>query len=173
METFYLGLNALEIFGHIDTFVFDVDGVMTDNQLLVANSGEVSRSYNAKDGQALRHAVDLGIRICIISGGKGDSLVKRFEGLGIFDIYVGVVDKGEVLSRWMHSHKIDPSKTLYMGDDVPDLKAMRLVGLPCCPTDAAPEVVEFSRYVSHLKGGDGCVRDVMEKIFRSQGKWNF
>jgi 3-deoxy-D-manno-octulosonate 8-phosphate phosphatase (KDO 8-P phosphatase) len=172
METFYLGLNALEIFSHIDTFVFDVDGILTDNQLLVLESGEGVRSFNVKDGYILKYALGLGHRICIITGGKGVGLVKRLEGLGIYDIYLGVEEKGEVLKRWMKSHNVNPATTMYMGDDVPDLSAMRLVGLPCCPTDAVPEVIEMSRYVSPLKGGEGCVRDVMEKIFRVQGKWN-
>jgi 3-deoxy-D-manno-octulosonate 8-phosphate phosphatase (KDO 8-P phosphatase) len=173
METFYLGLNALEIFSHIKTFVFDVDGVLTDGQILALETGEVVRSFNAKDGYALRYAIDTGFKVCIISGGKGTALIKRLEGLGIQDIYLGINEKGDVLRHWMETCHIDPATTMYMGDDIPDISAMRLVGLPCCPNDAVPEVIENSRYVSHLKGGEGCVRDVMEKIFRSQGKWNY
>lgn len=164
-------MNYLEKFKAIDTFIFDVDGVLTNSQLLVTEAGELLRSMNTRDGYALQKAVKLGYRVVIITGGKSAGVTKRLEGLGIKDIYVGVQNKMEVFRQYVHDNQLDTANILYMGDDLPDYKVMRLVGLPACPHDAAQEILEIAQYVSPKDGGAGCVRDVIEKVLKLAGKW--
>ena len=167
-----LGINALEILKHIKVFVFDVDGVLTNGDILVTEEGELLRSMNVKDGYAMHRAIKEGYKIGVITAGKSLGVVKRLEILGVHDIFHGVTDKVEVYKRYIQSHNIDQSTVLYMGDDLPDFKVMQLVGLPTCPSDAAPEIMEISRYISPFSGGKGCVRDVIEKVMRLHGKWS-
>ncbi|SDS63732.1 3-deoxy-D-manno-octulosonate 8-phosphate phosphatase (KDO 8-P phosphatase) [Gillisia sp. Hel1_33_143] len=163
--------NYKEYLNHIDTFIFDVDGVLTDGTIQISTEGELLRSMNIKDGYALKTAVKEGFTVCIISGGKNEGVRKRLRDLGITDIYLGVQDKVEVLDEFIDVYNLNKDNVLYMGDDIPDLHVMKLIGMPCCPQDAAPEVKEISRYVSHKKGGKGCVRDVIEQVLKVQGKW--
>ncbi|MGO3262742.1 KdsC family phosphatase [Mesonia sp.] len=163
--------NYKEILNDITTFVFDVDGVLTDGTVHVSSEGELLRSMNIKDGYALKKAVKSGYTVCIISGGKNEAVRKRLNGLGITDIYLGVEDKVECLEKLFDSHGIKAENVAYMGDDIPDLYPMRLIGLPTCPQDAVPEVKAISKYISHKNGGKGCGRDLIEQVLKVQGKW--
>lgn len=155
----------------INTFVFDVDGVLTDGSIQISTKGDLLRTMNIKDGYALKVAKEAGYIVCIISGGKNEGVRKRLRDLGINDIYLGVEDKVEQLDEFFDIYEITAEEVLYMGDDIPDYYPMKLVGLPCCPQDAAPEVKEISLYISHKCGGEGCVRDVIEQVMKVQGKW--
>ena len=156
----------------ITTFVFDVDGVLTDGSVLVTTDGEMLRTMNIKDGYALKTAVDAGYHICIISGGSNEGVRKRLNGLGIKDIYLGAHNKVEQLQEYMSVNEIETKQMLYMGDDLPDTVVMQLAGLPCCPQDAVQEIKAISKYISHKNGGKGAVRDVIEQVMKVQGKWN-
>lgn len=163
--------NYKEYLNHVDTFIFDVDGVLTDGSIQVSTNGELLRTMNIKDGYALKTAQKAGYTVCIISGGTNEGVRKRLRDLGITNIFLGIHDKVEKLDEFFDIYEINPENVLYMGDDIPDLYPMRLVGMPCCPQDAAAEIKEISRYVSHKKGGEGCVRDVIEQVLKVQGKW--
>ncbi|MTE27601.1 KdsC family phosphatase [Winogradskyella ouciana] len=156
----------------ITTFIFDVDGVLTDGTINVTTNGEMLRTMSIKDGFALKTAVDAGFNICIISGGSNEGVRKRLEGLGIKDIFLGAHNKIDQLNEYTSKNNIDKTNVLYMGDDIPDFPVMKLVGLPCCPQDAAPEIKAISKYVSHKNGGKGAVRDVIEQVLKVQNKWN-
>ncbi|WP_109300130.1 HAD family hydrolase [Aquimarina sp. AU474] len=160
-----------EYLQHITTFIFDVDGVLTDGTVLIHTDGELLRTMNIKDGYALKTAVQQGFNVCIISGGKNEGVRKRLSGLGIKDIYLGAHQKVKQLNEYMDIYDIKIENVLYMGDDIPDLPVMEMVGLPTCPQDAVAEVKEVSKYVSFKKGGKGCVRDVIEQVLKVQGKW--
>ncbi|QNJ98592.1 KdsC family phosphatase [Constantimarinum furrinae] len=160
-----------EYLNHIKTFVFDVDGVLTDGTIMVTTEGEMYRSMNIKDGYALKTAVDKGYTVVIISGGSNEGVRKRLNGLGITHIYLGTHAKTETLQTFLKEHQLKSENALFMGDDLPDLEVMKIVGLPCCPQDAAPEIKDISAYVSHKKGGKGCVRDVIEQVLKVQGNW--
>ena len=160
-----------EYLNQITTFVFDVDGVLTDGSLQISTKGELLRTMNTKDGYAMKMALKAGFTVCIISGGKNEGVRERLRGLGITDIYLGVDDKVEQMDEFFDIYDIKPEQVLYMGDDIPDYYPMKLVGLPCCPQDAVPELKEISLYVSHKDGGEGCVRDVIEQVMKVQGKW--
>jgi 3-deoxy-D-manno-octulosonate 8-phosphate phosphatase (KDO 8-P phosphatase) len=161
-----------EYLHQITTFVFDVDGVLTDGSIMVTTTGELLRRMNMKDGYALKTAVDLGYHICIISGGSNEGVRIRLEGLGVKHISLGSHNKVAVLKEFLANHHIKPQQVLYMGDDLPDYQVMQQVGLPCCPQDAVPEIKNISKYVSHKNGGCGAVRDVIEQVLKVQDNWN-
>ena len=160
-----------EYLNEITTFIFDVDGVLTDGSVVVTTKGEMLRRMNIKDGYALKTAVDNGYNVCIISGGSNEGVRVRLRGLGVTDIHLGVSNKIDQLEEYLDIYGIDTQNVLYMGDDIPDLYVMQKVGLPCCPQDAAPEIKSISKYVSHKEGGMGAVRDVIEQVMKVQGKW--
>lgn len=164
-------MNELERFKQINTFIFDVDGVLTNSELIILENGQLLRKMNTRDGYALKRAVDKGYRVCIITGGGSSGVTLRLKGLGITDIYSKIHDKIDAFEEYIHAYDIDPVHILYMGDDVPDYDVMRKVILPACPFDAASEILEISQYVSPMKGGEGCVRDVIEKVLKLRGDW--
>jgi 3-deoxy-D-manno-octulosonate 8-phosphate phosphatase (KDO 8-P phosphatase) len=160
-----------EIMPQISTFIFDVDGVLTDGTVTIFPNGELIRTMNIKDGYALKTAVDMGYNVCIISGGTNPAVKSRLQALGITDIYLGAHHKIEHMNEYMDIYNIDPSNVLYMGDDIPDIPVMKICGLAACPKDAVPEVQRISGYISQKKGGKGCVRDVIEQVLKVQDKW--
>lgn len=164
-------MNALSLFPPVRCFIFDVDGVMTDGSLLILENGEQLRRMSIRDGYALQLAVKKGYRLCILSGARQTGVQKRLQGLGIRDIFTGVENKKEKLDEYMKRHELERNAVLYMGDDLPDLEAMRLAGLPACPADAAPEIKAVCRYISPFGGGQGCVRDVIEKVLKLNHHW--
>lgn len=164
-------MNILDLFNPIRTFVFDIDGVMTDGSLLVTETGDLLRIMNIKDGYATAQAVKKGYNVWVISGGKQQAVCIRLNKLGVMETHVDVQDKKKLLLDLFEKHKAEPGSTLYMGDDIPDLAVMRLCGLPCCPNDAVPEIRAAARYISPFNGGRGCVRDVIEKVLKLNGDW--
>lgn len=155
----------------IKAFIFDVDGVLTDGSITLMPDGEHVRIMNIKDGYALQLAVKKGFKVAIISGGKSENVRKRLNELGVTDIYLGSHTKIETFNEFIELYAITPEEVLYMGDDIPDYEVMKIVGVPTCPADSAPEIKEISIYVSQIKGGKGCARDVIEQVLRVQNKW--
>ena len=155
----------------ITTFIFDVDGVLTDGSVILDSSGEMVRTMHTKDGYALQHAVKKGYNIVIITGGNSIMVKKRLEGLGIRDVFLAVHDKLPVMNKYLKENQINNQEVLYMGDDIPDFPCLKEVGVSTCPHDAAIEIREISDYISHIDGGKGCVRDVIEQTLRVQNKW--
>jgi 3-deoxy-D-manno-octulosonate 8-phosphate phosphatase (KDO 8-P phosphatase) len=160
-----------EYLHQITTFVFDVDGVLTDGTVHVTSNGEMLREMNIRDGYALKAAVEQGYHVVIISGGSNEGVRIRLRNLGITNIHLGVPDKVETLKEFCDVYGTQMENILYMGDDLPDYHVMKLVGLPCCPQDASPEIKEVSLYVSHKNGGKGAVREVIEQVMKVQGNW--
>ncbi|WP_310557896.1 HAD-IIIA family hydrolase [Flavobacterium sp.] len=161
-----------EIMNHITTFIFDIDGVLTDGSVFVTNEGEMLRTMNIRDGFALKAAVESGYNVCVISGGSNEGVRVRLRNLGITDIHLGSPDKVETYKEYIELYNIQSEQVLYMGDDIPDFHVMKLVGLPTCPQDASPEIKAISKYISHKNGGKGAVREVIEQVMKVQGKWN-
>ncbi|HPH99822.1 MAG TPA: HAD hydrolase family protein [Chitinophagaceae bacterium] len=148
-----------------------MDGVLTDGSLLIMPDGVMTRRMNIKDGYALRLAVEKGYQMSIISGGSSVEVQERLQKLGITDVHLKVQDKKKLLQALINNHQAKPKEILYMGDDVPDFEVMGIVGLPCCPADAARDILDISAYISPYNGGHGCVRDVIEKVLRLHNKW--
>ena len=161
----------LDRFKKIKTFVFDVDGVLTDGGLLVFDDGQMVRKMNIKDGYALQLALKRGYRILIISGGTSEAVRERLNRLGITDVYLRVHNKEEVLNEYIRTHNLSWDQVLFMGDDIPDYIVMKKAGLPCAPADAAPEIKQLSLYISPVSGGFGCARDVIEKVLKLNDDW--
>ncbi len=164
-------MNVLERFQAITTFVFDVDGVLTDNTVLVTEEGHQLRAMNVRDGYAIKKAIDEGFKVAIITGGKSEGVIKRLRGLGVTEVFVGIQDKLATLEDYLFHHSLSIEQVLYMGDDMPDVPPMRIVALPVCPSDACNEAMQIAKYVSPYSGGRGCVRDVIEKVLVLNGKW--
>jgi 3-deoxy-D-manno-octulosonate 8-phosphate phosphatase (KDO 8-P phosphatase) len=162
----------LASFSHISTFVFDVDGVMTDGSLLVLPDGVMARRMNIKDGYALQLAVKKGYRVLVISGGDSPEVKDRLQKLGVTEVWMKTHQKKQVLAEYLLQHNIPKEQVLYMGDDIPDIDVIELAGLPCCPADAVQEIKDKVVYISHVGGGAGCVRDVIEKVMKLRGDWN-
>jgi 3-deoxy-D-manno-octulosonate 8-phosphate phosphatase (KDO 8-P phosphatase) len=164
-------MSALSQFTTVKHFIFDIDGVLTDGSLIVSADGSLLRMMNIKDGYALQLAIKKGYTISIISGAKGEGLLKRFDGLGIENVHLGISNKLQKLHEVEIKHSIDLTKTLYMGDDMPDIEVMKNVGLSCCPSDACIEVKTIAKYISSFAGGQGCVRDVIERVLKLNNDW--
>ncbi|MFO8055255.1 MAG: HAD hydrolase-like protein [Bacteroidales bacterium] len=163
--------NYKELLKNINTLVFDYDGVFTDNLVLIMQDGELLRSSNTKDGYAVELAAGKGFRIAVITGGKSDSVKERMHNLGVEHVYTHVSDKREKLLGFMKAHDIRRENVLYMGDDIPDILAMKEVILPCCPADAVEEVKSICHYISDNKGGQAAVRDIIEQVLKAQNLW--
>lgn len=161
----------LNAFQHITTFVFDVDGVLTDGTLLVLPNGVMARKMNIKDGYALQLAIKRGYRVLIISGGDSPEVKDRLNKLGVTEVWMKAHNKQQILADYLAQHQIPKQEVLYMGDDIPDLEVIQLAGLPACPADAAQEIKDKSIYISHLAGGMGCARDVIEKVLKLRNDW--
>ena len=164
---------AEDLFKNITTFIFDIDGVLTDGAVLVLENGLQARRMSIKDGFALQLAVKSGYRVMAVSGSSPSPVIDRLNKLGIVEVHMSVLDKKSFVTAYIDKNKLRPAEVLYMGDDLPDLPVMRIVGLPTCPADAVPEIVGIAQYVSPVDGGCGCVRDVIEKVLRLNNHWHY
>ena len=164
--------NFKEDIVKVRAFIFDVDGVMTDGGIMpIGDGSDFIRKYNAKDGYAIAYAVRRGYKVCVISGGHGNLLRSRMERLGVTRMYLNCMDKISAMKEFFADYDLNPADTIYMGDDIPDLECMQMVGIPVCPADACSEVIAASRYVSEFGGGKGAVRDIVEQTLRAQDEW--
>jgi 3-deoxy-D-manno-octulosonate 8-phosphate phosphatase (KDO 8-P phosphatase) len=152
------------------TFLFDVDGVFTDNSVLLLPDTDPVRTFYVRDAYAVQHAVKEGLRIIIISGGSSMGVAESFRRLGVSEVYLSTHDKLALFNKLVEQG-LDPSTAAYMGDDIPDLPVMRQVAFPCAPHDATEEVKAVAAFISGLPGGRGCVRDLLEQVLKVQGKW--
>lgn len=164
-------MNLLQRLGLISTFVFDVDGVLTDGSLLVLPNGVIARRMNVKDGYALQLAVKRGYRVIIISGGNSPEVRERLAKLGVHEVWMNVENKLECLQDYIEKHQLQTSEVLFMGDDIPDFELMTYAGVSSCPNDAVAEIKQQAHYISPINGGFGCVREVIEKVMKIRGDW--
>ncbi|MBP6556913.1 MAG: HAD-IIIA family hydrolase [Flavobacterium sp.] len=167
-----MGKSYKEVMNEITTFIFDVDGVLTDSSVHVTENGEMLRIMNIRDGFAMKAAIESGYHVCIISGGNNEGVRIRLKNLGITNIHLASPDKVATFKEYTELYNIKPEQVLYMGDDIPDFHVMQLVGLPTCPQDAVAEIKAISKYISHKNGGRGAVREVIEQVMKVQGKWH-
>lgn len=163
-------MDLLKSFARITTFVFDVDGVLTDGTVLLLENGLQARRMNIKDGLALQLAMKQ-FRVVIVSGSYSEPVLKRLQYLGLTEIFLGTKDKLGFLKTYLQEHHLNWSEVLYMGDDLPDIGVLQRAGLACCPADAVPDVKAACHYISTKAGGDGCVRDVIEKVLKLTSHW--
>lgn len=162
----------LEKIKHIKAFVLDVDGVLTDGTVLVTETGEQLRRFSIRDGYALQLAVKRGYHVVALSGGRSKGIELRLKGLGITEVYLGLESKLATYQSFLDKFSLSSEQVLFIGDDIPDLPVLKIAGLPVCPADAAEEVKSICTYISPKKGGEGCVRELIEKVLKIRGDWN-
>ena len=166
-------MDNMPDFKSVTTFIFDVDGVLTDGTVLVLENGLQARRMHIKDGFALQMAVKNNYRVLIVSGSNSPQVVDRLQRLGIKEVHMSVASKKDFISAYILKNNLRKEETLFMADDLPDLPAMSIVGIPCCPADAVEEIREVVQYISPLNGGNACVRDVIEKVLIPNGHWHY
>lgn len=157
--------------GSIAGIAFDVDGVLSPATVPLGDDGVPRRMTNLRDGYALVQAVRAGLHIAIISGGYQEAVRRRFELIGVQDIYLGAGDKLPLLREWMEKRGLVPEQVAYVGDDVPDVAPMQAVGLPVAPSDATPDAYCAARHITRAAGGYGVARELIEEILRDRGLW--
>lgn len=157
---------------HIKAILLDVDGVLTNGMLLLTESGEQLRQFNIKDGYALQLAVKRGLKVAALSGARSKGVEHRLKGLGITDVFLGLETKIDVYNTYLSQNQLSPEQVLFVGDDMPDLQVMKLAGIAVCPADAIEEIKAISHYISPKNGGEGCVRDIIEKVLKIQNLWH-
>ena len=155
----------------IRAIVFDVDGVLSRNTVSTDEQGNPLRTANIKDGYAMQLAQKMGLRLALMTGGRSAAVENRYRYLGLEDIYMGCAVKMQTYEAFLRQYGLTDEEVMYMGDDIPDLEVMRRVGCAVCPADACQEVQQQSCYISHVAGGEGCARDVIEQVLRAQGLW--
>lgn len=163
--------NFKEQLRDVKAFVFDIDGVLSTQTIAMSVWGVPLRTVNLRDGYALQLAVRKGYHVGVISGARSKEYIKRLNTLGVSDIYLNSRRKTESMKELAEKWKTDLKNILYMGDDIPDYEVMKMVGLPACPADADSEIKQISDYISDKKGGEGCVRDVIEQALRLHNNW--
>ena len=155
----------------IELVALDIDGVMTNGDLLITEEGELLRTMDTKDGFALRTAIQEGLKIIFITGGNSQGVIKRLAILGKTEVFYPYDDKLPVLKRYCEENNIAQEHTFYMGDDLPDVPPIKWAGVSACPADAVREVKEAVQHICENPGGKGCVREILELILRQQNKW--
>lgn len=163
--------NFKEHLAGVKAFVFDIDGVLSLQTISLNSFGVPNRTVNLRDGYALQLAVRKGYHVAIISGSNAREYLKRLRLLGIKDVYLNSRSKLEHFNFFLKKHDLKHSDVLFMGDDIPDFEVMKVAGIPVCPADADSEIKQIASYVSDKKGGEGCVRDVIEQVLRLHNKW--
>ncbi len=155
----------------VKALIFDIDGVLSLDTMVLDEDGVPTRTANVKDGYAMRNAVNMGYHLGIITGGNLERVRMRYDSLGVNHIYMGVRDKMKCLDDFMTETGVKLDEILYMGDDLVDYQVMEAVGVPVCPLDAVSEIKEISSYISDKKGGEGCARDIIEQVMKAQNTW--
>lgn len=163
--------NFKEDLSKVKAFVFDIDGVLSLQTIQLSTFGDPRRTVNLRDGYALQLAVKKGYFVGVISGCQSKDYLKRLKNLGVKDVFLGCRNKTEQFDIFTKKYNLDRSEILYMGDDIPDYKVMKIAGVPVCPSDADSEIKQISSYISDRKGGEGAVRDVIEQVLRLHNKW--
>ena len=156
---------------HITTFIFDVDGVLTNSNVILSSSGEMVRTMSTRDGFAIKYALQKNFNIAIISSGNSEMVINRLNYLGVHDVYLEVSDKSKLLNEYCTQNDISLENVLYVGDDIPDFSCIKQAGIGACPKDAANEIRIIADYISHYKGGEGCVREIIEQVLKEQQLW--
>jgi len=163
--------NFKEDLVKVKAFVFDIDGVLSMQTISLNVFGVPNRTVNLRDGYALQLAVRKGYQICVISGSSSKEYQKRLKLLGVTDIFLNSRSKLNHFNTFLKKHNLSKSDVLFMGDDIPDYEVMKEAGVAVCPSDADSEIKQLASYISDKKGGEGCVRDIIEQVLRLHNKW--
>ncbi len=164
-------MNNLEQFRHIHTFILDLDQAFSGPSTLVTTKGKLIWRFSKKDEFAVRHAIDSGYNIAVISREDPAGAEDRLRSLGVTDLFFETSDRLDAYTELLETHQYQEDGILYLGGDLEDLDPMMKAGLPACPFDSPPELISISKYISPFPGGDGCVRDVIVKVLKLHHNW--
>lgn len=156
----------------IKLLVFDVDGVLTNNQIIFGPDGEAAKVFHSQDGLGMAAACRMGLKTAIITGRESEMVRRRCGELNVSDICQGSMDKSAHLQELAAKYQLSYEEIGYVGDDLNDLAVLRQVGLACAVTNAVPEVKAIAHYISSREGGRGAVREIIELVLKAQGKWD-
>ncbi len=163
---------AVNIFNNTKLLLLDVDGVLTAGQVTYTGADQESKSFNVKDGLGLRLLIEAGLQVAIITGRSSEALNRRCQELGITAVFDGVRDKAAVLDQALAAtNTLSAAEAAFMGDDLPDIPLLKIVGTPVAVADAHPLVRQEARLVTTAPGGHGAVREVCEAILQARGLW--
>lgn len=166
-------MDSIERARRVKILVMDVDGVLTNNQLIYGNDGELLKVFHSQDGLGLAAAYKAGLKTAIITGRNSAMVRRRGEDLKIGDVYQGSMDKVSALKEMMDKYTLSPEAFAFVGDDLNDLAVLSRVGLACAVANAVPEVKAIAHLVTAREGGKGAVREIIEYILKAQGKWDW
>lgn len=156
----------------IKLLVLDVDGVLTDGQIIFGHNGELMKNFHCQDGLGVTAAHKAGLKTAIITGRESQIVYLRSAELKIMDVYQGAMNKVEAFMALLEKYNLTAQEAAYVGDDLVDLPVMVQAGLACAVDNAVPEVKKHAHFIATRKGGQGAVREVVEFILKSQGKWD-
>lgn len=155
----------------IRAFVMDMDGVVTNGQVLCMEPDGIIRNLNNKDAFALQLATRLGYHVAIISGGRSPAMTARFRALGIREIFMEVPYKLPVFVDYVSAAGLQYHEVIYIGDDLPDIEVMELAGLAVAPADAATDILGMADWITAADGGRGAIREAIEAVLKAQERW--
>lgn len=156
---------------NIKLIILDVDGTLTDGKITMDTDGKEFKNFNVKDGMAIAQAIKFNIGIALLTGRSSNIVDARAKELGIKDTFQGIKNKRDKVTELAKNKKLKLEEIAFIGDDINDLEAMKMVGFKGCPLDASSEIKEISDFVSTQKGGEGAVREIIEEILKTQGVW--
>ena len=163
--------DAREKARRIKLIIFDVDGVLTDGSIVIHDNGAESKAFNVKDGHGIKLAMRAGITAAIITGRRSKVVKRRSKELGIEHLFQGTLEKSGAVMELLDRLKLTPQDAAFLGDDLIDIPAMRMVGLAAAVADAADEAKQYAHIITDLPGGRGAAREVCEFILKSQKLW--
>lgn len=164
-------MELLDRLTKIKMLVFDMDGVLTNGKVFVMPDGTWFRTSDIKDGYAIQFAIKCNLIVAVITGSCDAGMELRLKHLGVTEFHQQVKSKSSSLLNLIQKYNLSQNEVLFMGDDIPDLEAFEICGISACPADAVSELVQSADFIAIRTGGNGCVREIIEKVLKAQGKW--
>jgi 3-deoxy-D-manno-octulosonate 8-phosphate phosphatase (KDO 8-P phosphatase) len=165
-------MELLDRLTNIKMLVFDMDGVLTNGKVFVMPDGNCYRTSDIKDGYAIQFAIKCNLVVAVITGSHDAGMEVRFKHLGVTEFHQQVKSKSNSLLNLINKYNLSQNEVLFMGDDIPDIEAFEISGVSVCPSDAVSELIQRADYITTKTGGNGCVREIIEKVLKVQGKWH-
>ena len=158
-------------YGAIELMVLDVDGVLTDGRIVLSEAGEEIKVFDVKDGAGMKYWQRAGGKLAVITGRSSQAVLHRARDIGVHAVRLGAKDKLPAYREVLGELNCTAERTVVMGDDLPDLPMLRHCAFAAAPADAVEEVRQAADYVARAPGGRGCVRELVELILKSSGRW--
>lgn len=154
------------LFKNIKLIAFDVDGVFTDGRIYINDAGIESKAFHTQDGQGIRQILETGIKVAVISGRKSQAVSMRMKELSIEDVYLGCKNKEATFQALLKKYSIRAMESAFVGDDIPDVKILKVVGLPIAVANARSEVKKIAKYITKNTGGSGAIREITDLLLK-------